>query len=542
MQPRRILLALWAVLAASSLLRGAETVCSLFRDFAAAHGRQVILTGDLIISAKLGVLGAADCDEEYTTDSGGIGHVWPVALRLRLSPGLPAEQRERFATAAREADRLRAAGEIVEASATMAGRVRVDPDGDLPGELTVDSIESLAVAARPDPRKLPVIPICELFQDLQAWKGKRIAVRGESADTREGAWIAGSCPGRFYTGKHRWPVLLTRGVPAYFSTETEPLIPRTRATGPAKGEDQLRGRSSLVRSATYVGVLRMREQYDVACSNGFYFGSGYGHMNAAAAELIVEAEFDQEVSARPSAKDADGESEPACQPADLRERCAEAATLEDAAGLGCLQRVRDLLKQDGIDSREGGESPALLVAIRRGFEEVVRLLIAGGAPVNPARFSDRTPLHEAASARRYSIMKLLRDAGAEADVRKSGESYLATFGFFDLRSLRFLLEAGADPNGRDRQGATALMHAAAYGYEDQVKLLLQHKADIHLTDNAGRNALMHAASGTYIDAIAVLLEKGADPYAKDRDGRTALDLARKSKNAAATELLSAAIK
>ncbi len=123
-----------------------------------------------------------------------------------------------------------------------------------------------------------------------------------------------------------------------------------------------------------------------------------------------------------------------------------------------------------------------------------------------------------------------------------GATYLAGYGFFDARVTETLLEAGANPNARDKDGATALMKSANYGYEEAIRLLIEHKADVNLKDNNGRTALMHAAAGKYIDSIPLLLKAGADLYARDREGDTALDIAVKSKNNVAVKLLSAAMK
>lgn len=44
----------------------------------------------------------------------------------------------------------------------------------------------------------------------------------------------------------------------------------------------------------------------------------------------------------------------------------------------------------------------------------------------------------------------------------------------------------------DRRGMTALMHASWLGYERSVRVLVEHGADINLADNDGATALMHA--------------------------------------------------
>jgi ankyrin repeat protein len=67
-------------------------------------------------------------------------------------------------------------------------------------------------------------------------------------------------------------------------------------------------------------------------------------------------------------------------------------------------------------------------------------------------------------------------------------------GALDL--VRWLLEAGADPNARSPNGTTPLMYAktAAFAKGDMaiLELLLSHGADIHATDTCGRSALDYA--------------------------------------------------
>lgn len=534
-----------AFLCATSL-RGQESVCDLFRDLNGADGRTLVLEGELIISRDVAALGAADCDHDYQTPVEGTGgiHVfqgWPTAVHLRPSSRLPPEQKKQFRGAAAQADRLRRAGKLVGASAIFAGRLQVAATDDFPAELRFDSIKSLTVTELPDPGEIPVIPICELFQNLPTWKGKRIAVRGESTSTMEGSWIVGRCKGGFYTNGYRWPVALDYAVPAYYSPRTAALCEAKRPSGRPKGWEALRHRYSSVETATYVGRLRMRNEYTAACGAGDYITNGFGHLNGAAAELIVEAVRDVELTPAPALEPKDDSEEQACKPPNLPALCAGATTLLDAASLGCADRVKEFLSKDGIDSRDSEESPALDAAIRFGRSEVVRLLLDAGAPANPRAFRMWPPLAEAAHARKIGIMKMVLKAGANVDVRDDQGPYLALYGFFDTRVLRVLLEAGANPNVRDEDGKTALMEASGYGYEDAVKLLIEHKADVNLKDSGGRSALMHAAAGNYVDAIPYLLRNGADLDAKDAKGETALDIARKSKNDVAVEMLSAEI-
>ena len=534
-------------LSMTSLMDGQESVCDLFKDLKAADGRQLIVTGELIISKDLAALGAADCDHEFASPMEGSGvrvfWRWPTAIRLRASSEVPAQQIKQFQEVKAEADRLRGAGKQVSSSGPFSGRLRVGEADGFPAEITFVSFENLRVEALPDPGTLRVIPICELFQNLAEWKGKRIAVRGEVSGTFEGSWISGRCKGAFYTNGYRWPVSLVVGGPAYYSSKTAAFSQVKMPPDPPKGEELLRGRHNVTKSATYVGRLRMHDKYIAVCQNGgSYLTNGFGHLNAAAAELMVEAVRDVELTPGKSADGDEADDKQRCQPPNLAALCVGAATLHAAVSLGCFDRTRELLSKDGIDSKDSSESSSLIVAIRTGNDALVKLLIESGAPINPAQGNGSSPFWEAASAGKIGILKMLLKAGANVDgLDHQGSTYLASYGFFDSHVTKILLEAGANPNARESDGQTALMNASRYGYEDAVKLLIEHGADVNLKDDNGRSALMHAAAGKYVDAIPHLLKHGADAHARDRNGDTALDIARTSKNLVAVELLTAAL-
>jgi len=273
-------------------LRGQEAVCDLFLNLGGSDGRQLVVTGDLIISKDVAVLGAADCDYRYVgrLEVGSkILHRWPVALSLHPSARVTPEQLRQFQDAGSEADRLRLAGKTVRASGSFSGRLRIQASGGSPAQLTFDSFDNLKVEALTDPSTPPVIPICELFQNLPAWRGKRIAVRGDFVSTMEGRWISAPCEGAFVTNGYRWPVSLSYAIPAYYSSNTAKLYEPQWPAQP-KGKEVLDDSYAPTTTATFVGLLRMRSEYTTReLSNGRVVGNGFGHLNGAAAELIVEA-------------------------------------------------------------------------------------------------------------------------------------------------------------------------------------------------------------------------------------------------------------
>ena len=105
------------------------------------------------------------------------------------------------------------------------------------------------------------------------------------------------------------------------------------------------------------------------------------------------------------------------------------------------------------------------------------------------------------------------------------------------RSIVILLlkDGGIDLHQRDSQGMTVLMHAAAGGDIELVKLFLSTGADIHARDYQGRTALMIAAKGKelenddeaiQLDVVKLLLAHKADPTETDAAGKAALDHAK----------------
>ena len=68
-----------------------------------------------------------------------------------------------------------------------------------------------------------------------------------------------------------------------------------------------------------------------------------------------------------------------------------------------------------------------------------------------------------------------------------------------------LIGAGANINGRSRQGYTALMIAASHGHAEIVQLLLSKGADLTTVDAEGRNALQIAKEAGRESCVARLL-------------------------------------
>jgi hypothetical protein len=100
---------------------------------------------------------------------------------------------------------------------------------------------------------------------------------------------------------------------------------------------------------------------------------------------------------------------------------------------------------------------------------------------------------------------------------------------------RMLLAAGADPNSAHNHRQSRPLHYAADGFQnpsfspaEQVKTircLLNAGADIHAVDKNGATALHRAVRTRSAAAVECLLQAGSDPTARNRPGATPFHLA-----------------
>lgn len=138
----------------------------------------------------------------------------------------------------------------------------------------------------------------------------------------------------------------------------------------------------------------------------------------------------------------------------------------------------------------------------------------------------------------------------------------------DAAALEALIAHGADVNGRNRSGETALAYAASLGNEAAVRVLLEHGAaereplpmieaavgdspgimrlflarggDVNTCDERGWTALHEAADWGDIQVARILLEHGADVRAGPPNLPTPLEHARTQRHADVVALLEAA--
>ncbi len=200
-------------------------------------------------------------------------------------------------------------------------------------------------------------------------------------------------------------------------------------------------------------------------------------------------------------------------------------SLMEAARRGYKDIVILLLDRGAdVKAHSIDEIDALDDAADYGHTDIIALLIDRGADPNRPGLHGEMPLNEAARAGYLDAVKVLVQKGAKADA-PSGPGNMppladaccgaARPGRDQVGVIQFLLQHGAKVSAPDNQGATPLMQAArSYGRIDIMKALIAAGADIHSADGEGAKAFRKAfqtPGPEAMQAVQTLLAVGANP-------------------------------
>jgi ankyrin repeat protein len=191
---------------------------------------------------------------------------------------------------------------------------------------------------------------------------------------------------------------------------------------------------------------------------------------------------------------------------------------------GDASLIRKLLGNGAdVNGRDAdGNTPLILASFYAG-PECVAVLIERGADVNAANKAGVTPLIRAAT--NYEKTRLLTAAGAKVRVRTAlGNTplLLAARRAGNSRTVRFLLDLGANPAESNNVGVSPVLAGAASGDLETVRMLLDAGAragDFPTSRIPGaadlsagmRTPLMWAAFHNDVRVARLLLDYGADP-------------------------------
>jgi ankyrin repeat protein len=212
-----------------------------------------------------------------------------------------------------------------------------------------------------------------------------------------------------------------------------------------------------------------------------------------------------------------------------------------------------------INSYDQDKNTALLVAVKQGCLDFVKMIVAAGADVNAASEFGETPLMLAAASRHLEMVRFLISAGADPKARDEvgrnaafySYSYHYTLNYLrnlykekpaevenNRRSvLKELTKAGlnlleAAPNDKDTLLLELLKNRVSN--KDYAKELLDFGVDVNSEDYEGNTALIIAVNflsrEERNETVRLLLARGANPNQKNKRNFAALSLAQKDFN------------
>ena len=202
------------------------------------------------------------------------------------------------------------------------------------------------------------------------------------------------------------------------------------------------------------------------------------------------------------------------------------------------QEMTRLLLRAGADPKRAnryGMTPLQLAAVN-GSVTIASALLEAGADPNVVLPEGETILMTAARTGQPALLGLLLDRGADITAREKwyGETALIwAVAENHADAARLLLTRGADVNvrsaplefARRRNGQsvlslgswTPLMYAARENALEAGKALVEAKADLDATDPDGATALVVAIINANYDFAAFLIDAGANPNVVDND-------------------------
>jgi ankyrin repeat protein len=247
-----------------------------------------------------------------------------------------------------------------------------------------------------------------------------------------------------------------------------------------------------------------------------------------------------------------------------------------AARQGSLQAARTLVDAGAsLNVADPDSTTALIIAIINGHYDTAAMLTEKGADPNILDTAGMAALYAAvdmntlgevyghparpnpSKVSALELMKVLLDHGANPNARLKTTALQRahTPGEFllgegttplmraakngDTATVRLLLEYGADYNAKQKNGTTALMFAAGFGYGtgtfakdyateaellESVQALVAAGADVNAVNDSGETPL-HFGAQASDDIVKFLVAKGAKLDVKDKVGRTPVEMA-----------------
>lgn len=168
----------------------------------------------------------------------------------------------------------------------------------------------------------------------------------------------------------------------------------------------------------------------------------------------------------------------------------------------------------------------------QGQRKNTQLLLDAGASVHVRPIGKDTLLDLAVARSESAVFRLILEKGADPNQRnRNGDTPLSVFLLHGrlmstsnlISTVRLLLDRGANPNVKNGKGDTPLSLVIRSSLSSVIPLLLEkNNLDINTKNSKGESPLSHAVAQRDKELCIVLLQHGADPNTTNASGEHVL--------------------
>ena len=201
----------------------------------------------------------------------------------------------------------------------------------------------------------------------------------------------------------------------------------------------------------------------------------------------------------------------------------------------CFKSCFDKLKENTtlvINQQNNALQTPLYVATQNQFQMAIEVLLESGADPMSGGPGEVTPIHLAAHSGLMTLLHLLLRQADRAELKKlfsvkvtleSGEEG-KMMGIAAAEAISLLVQYGADPDTSRGETQTSPLSQAAYSANlDLMRVLLEAGANPNIQDSNGATPIMGAIAVGSVEAAAMLLDAGASPNLPNKAGFNAIN-------------------